>query len=130
MNPGLKTLATTPTPAVSEAATVAQLHALIIARPSRAQGQTSILGEFAGDEIRIDRRLGSLRAGRDNRKQTAADPDEPAGREVLCQQVRAGVTGASSGRVRLDERLPAEYRVRREEVERPPFAHMRTNNHL
>lgn len=67
-----------------------------------------IVRKMAGDEIRIDSRISRIRAGRDCGEQTAAHADEPARREVLRQQVRAGVSTASPGRVSPDELAPRE----------------------
>lgn len=75
-----------------------------------------IVRKMAGDEVRIDSRIRCISAGRDDGEQTAAHADEPARREVLRQQVRAGVAAASPGRVGTDELTTAKDRLGREEV--------------
>jgi hypothetical protein len=89
-----------------------------------------VVRQVGGDKIRIDSRVGGVRAGRDDSEQTPANPDEPAGRDVPREEVLARVTAAPPGRVGSDELVPAKDRVRCKEAQRAlRVAHMRKKDY-
>jgi hypothetical protein len=89
-----------------------------------------IVREMRGDEIRVDGRMRGLGAGRNDGEETAADADEAARRDVLRQDVRAGVGTAAPRGVRANELVPAEDGVCRKEVEgAAKLAHWRNNDY-
>lgn len=83
----------------------------------RVVGDDGIVGQVGCDQVGIDLDLIRLDARRHGSVEAAADADEAPRRDVLREEVLTGKAAPAPRGVGADERLPAEYRVRGEEVD-------------